>query len=98
LRNELKESGATVTCLMPGVTDTDFFERADMLDTKVGTQEKADPADVARIGFEAMENGEAAVVAGLTNKLRVALANLMPNTLLAQQHRGMAAPGTGKGH
>jgi short-subunit dehydrogenase len=95
LRNELKESGVTVTCLMPGVTDTDFFERADMTDTKFGTQEKADPAEVAKTGFDAMENGEAAVVAGLSNKLRVALANLMPNTLLAQQHRGMAAPGTG---
>jgi short-subunit dehydrogenase len=98
LRNELKDSGVTVTCLMPGATDTDFFERADMLDTKVGTEEKADPADVAKTGFDAMESGDAAVVAGLSNKLRVALANVMPNTLLAQQHRGMAAPGSGKGH
>jgi short-subunit dehydrogenase len=95
LRNELKDTGVTVTCLMPGVTDTDFFERADMLDTKFGTQEKADPAEVAKTGFDAMEKGEAAVVAGLSNKLRVALANLMPNTLLAEQHRRTAAPGTG---
>src|SRR5215217_4826873 len=36
LRAELKGSGVTVTCLMPGPTETDFFERADMLDTKVG--------------------------------------------------------------
>ena len=49
LRNELKDTGVTVTCLMPGVTDTEFFERADLMDTKVGTQEnKADPADVAQ--------------------------------------------------
>ena len=96
LRNELQETGVTVTCLMPGATDTDFFERADMLDTKVGTDEKADPAEVAKTGFDAMVSGDAAVVAGLSNKLRVALANLMPNTLLARQHRKTAAPGSAR--
>jgi short-subunit dehydrogenase len=95
LRNELKDTGVTVTCLMPGATDTDFFARADMLDTKVGTDEhKADPADVAKTGFDAMESGEAAVVAGMSNKLRVALANVMPNSMLAEQHRKMAEPGS----
>jgi uncharacterized protein len=65
LRNELQDTGVTVTCLMPGVTDTEFFERAGMMDTKVGTQDdKADPADVARIGFEAMMKGASDVVAG----------------------------------
>src|SRR3954466_8397980 len=54
LRAEVKDSGVTVTCLMPGATETDFFERADMLDTKVGTQKKQSPEDVARSGFEAM--------------------------------------------
>jgi uncharacterized protein len=53
LRAELKESGVTVTCLMPGATETDFFERADMLDTQMGQSKKDDPADVARIGFDA---------------------------------------------
>jgi short-subunit dehydrogenase len=96
LRNELKDTGVSVTCLMPGATDTDFFERADMLDTKVGVEEKADPADVAKAGFDALERGEAGVVAGLSNKLRVALANIMPNTLLAEQHRKTAAPGSAK--
>lgn len=97
LRNELKDTGVTVTCLMPGVTDTDFFERADLLDTKVGSDEhKADPADVAKAGFDAMENGDAAVVAGLSNKLRVALANIIPNEMLAEQHRKTAEPGSAK--
>lgn len=96
LRNELKDSGVTVTCLMPGATDTDFFERADLMDTKVGTDEKADPADVAKTGFDAMENGDAGVVAGLSNKIRVALANIMPNTMLAEQHRKTAEPGSAK--
>ena len=95
LRNELKDSGVTVTCLMPGATDTDFFERADMLDTKVGANEhKADPADVAKAGFDAMEKGEAGVIAGLTNKLMVALSNVMPSVVMAEQHRKTAEPGS----
>jgi uncharacterized protein len=95
LRNELKDTGVTVTCLMPGVTDTEFFARADLLDTKVGTQEnKADPAEVAETGFEAMEKGEAGVIAGMPNKIRAALANLMPDVLLAEQHRKDTEPGS----
>jgi short-subunit dehydrogenase len=96
LRNELKDSGVTVTCLMPGATDTDFFARADMLDTKVGTDDKADPADVAKTGFEAMEKGEAGVIAGASNKLRAALANFVADTMLAEQHRKMAEPGSAR--
>ncbi len=97
LRNELKDSGVTVTCLMPGETDTDFFERADLMDTRVGTAEhKADPADVARAGFEAMMKGEGGVIAGLSNKLRVALSNILPKAMVAEQHRMMAEPGSAK--
>lgn len=97
LRNELQDSGVTVTCLMPGATDTEFFERADLLDTKVGADDhKADPAEVARVGFEAMQKGEGGVVAGLTNKLRVALAGVLPNAMLAEQHRKMAEPGSAR--
>jgi uncharacterized protein len=98
LRNELKDTGVTVTCLMPGVTDTAFFERADLMDTKVGTQEnKADPAQVARIGFKAMMDGEGDVVAGLKNKLQTAMAAVTPASVLAEQHRKMAEPGSAKG-
>jgi short-subunit dehydrogenase len=97
LRNELKDTGVTVTCLMPGATDTDFFERADLLDTKVGADDhKADPADVAKTGFEAMEKGEPGVIAGMSNKLRAALSNLVPDTMLAEQHRKMAEPGSAR--
>jgi len=94
LRNELKDSGVSVTCLMPGVTDTQFFARADLLDTKIGTGKKADAGDVAKIGFEAMLRGEGEVVAGLGNKLQVAAAHVAPAELLAEQHRKQAAPGT----
>lgn len=95
LRNELKDSGVTVTCLMPGATETEFFERADMVDTKVGQSRKDDPADVARVGFEAMMNGEGDVVAGWKNKLQSAAALITPSDVLAEQHRKMAAPGSG---
>lgn len=65
LRNELKDTGVSVTCLMPGATETAFFERAGMADTKVGASEsKDDPADVAALGFDAMEHGDGDVVAG----------------------------------
>lgn len=96
LRNELKDTGVTVTCLMPGATETEFFERADMMDTKVGQEEKDDPAKVAKDGFEAMMKGEADVVSGWKNKVQTAVANVTPNTVLAEQHRKKAQPGTGK--
>jgi short-subunit dehydrogenase len=97
LRNELKDTGVQVTCLMPGVTDTEFFERADLMDTEVGTTDKKmDPAKVAKIGFQAMMDGEGDVVAGLKNKLQVAMANITPSAVLAEQHRKQAEPGTAK--
>jgi short-subunit dehydrogenase len=96
LRNELKDSGVTVSVLMPGPTDTDFFERADMMDTQVGTGKKDDPADVAKVGFKAMMAGEGDVVAGLKNKLQVAVANVTPSAVLAEQHRKLAEPGSAR--
>jgi G6PDH family F420-dependent oxidoreductase len=87
---------AAVTCLMPGATETDFFERAGMLDTKVGTQKKDDAAEVAKIGFDAMMAGKGDVVSGWHNKLRSAIANVLPAGLTAELHRGMAAPGSAK--
>jgi short-subunit dehydrogenase len=96
LRAELKDSGVTVTCLMPGATETEFFERADMLDTKVGQAKKDDAAEVARIGFEAMIKGQGDVVSGWKNKLQSAIANVIPAGVLAEQHRKMAEPGSAK--
>lgn len=94
LRNELKDSGVTVTCLMPGLTDTEFFERADMLDTPVGRSDnKADPADVARAGYAAMKAGRSGVVTGFMNKVQAMFAGIVPDTVLAEMHRRMAEPG-----
>jgi Short-chain dehydrogenases of various substrate specificities len=95
LRNELKDSGVSVTCLMPGPTDTAFFERAGMEDTKVGASDsKEDPAKVAAVGYQAMMKGEAGVVSGFSNKIQAAMAHLLPADMLAQMHRKMAEPGT----
>ena len=96
LRAELKDSGISVTCLMPGATETEFFERADMLDTKIGQSKKDDPADVARTGFKAMMNGDGDVVSGWQNKLQSAIANVTPAAILAELHRKQAEPGSGK--
>lgn len=95
LRHELQDSGVSVTCLMPGATDTEFFERAGMLDTRVGQGEKDDPAQVARVGWDAMMAGETDVVSGWKNKLQAALANVTPSDLLAEVHRRMSEPGGG---
>ena len=96
LRNELKDTEVTVTCLMPGPVDTEFFDRADLMDTKVGQGKKSDPAKVAKTGFEAMMKGEGDVVAGLKNKFQAAVAAVTPQSQLAEMHRGMAEPGSGK--
>src|ERR671938_205473 len=87
LRNEIQDTGVTVTCLMPGATETEFFERADMLDTKVGQAKKDDPADVAQAGFHAMMQGEGDVVTGWRNKLQTTMANVTPSEMLAERHR-----------
>jgi short-subunit dehydrogenase len=96
IREELKGTRLTVTCLMPGGTETEFFRRADLLDTKIGQAEKDDPADVAKAGFEAMMAGEAGVVTGFKNKMAVAAAHVMPAETLAREHRQMAEPGSAK--
>jgi uncharacterized protein len=96
LRAELKDTEVTVTCLMPGATETEFFERAGMMDTKVGQDDKDDPADVAKVGYEAMMRGDADVVSGWKNKVQTTIANVTPSGVLAEQHRKMAEPGTGK--
>jgi short-subunit dehydrogenase len=94
LREELKDTGITVTCLMPGATDTEFFERADMMDTSVGQADKDDAVFVAQVGFEAMMDGEGDVVSGWKNKMMSAVANVTPAEALAKQHRKMAEPGS----
>ncbi|MGF9694178.1 SDR family NAD(P)-dependent oxidoreductase [Rhizobium sp. 0TCS1.26] len=92
LRDELKGTGVSVTCLMPGPTDTEFFERAELQNTSVGQMKKDDPVMVAKLGYEAMMDGEGDVVTGWKNKLQSALANVTPAGALAAAHRKMAEP------
>jgi short-subunit dehydrogenase len=81
---------------MPGATDTEFFERAGMMDTKIVRSKKDDPAKVARIGFEAMMEGEGDIVTGWKNKLQSAVSAVTPSGALAEIYRRKAEPGGGK--
>jgi len=95
VRSELKDQPVTITVLMPGATETEFFERAGMTDTKLGVSEKDDPAQVAKQGFEALMAGKDHVVAGsLTNKLQAAAGHVLPDTVMAGMHRKQSEPGS----
>ena len=99
LRQELDGTGVTVTSLMPGPTDTEFFERADMEDTRVGANEdmQDDPADVAKDGFEALMAGDERVVsASLMTKAQARFSRVLPDKLKAKGHEKMAEPGSAK--
>jgi short-subunit dehydrogenase len=97
LRNELKDTNVTVTSLMPGPTDTEFFERAGMEDTAVGAGEKDDPADVARDGFEALMAGKERVVShSAKTKAQGRGSRFLPDAAKAEMHRKMAEPGSAK--
>jgi uncharacterized protein len=96
LREELKDTGVTVTALIPGPTETEFFERADMGDTPVAKAEKDDPAQVAEQGFEALMSGEERVVAGsFQNKAQVLAGRLIPDSVKARVHRKKTEPEEG---
>lgn len=96
IRNEIKDTkGVALTTLMPGPVETEFFHRGDMDDTSVGANpNKSDPADVAKDGYDAVMSGKASIVSGWKNKIQQAMANVTPAAVLAEQHRGMAEPGS----
>jgi uncharacterized protein len=96
LRHELNGTGVTVTCLMPGATETEFFKKAGMMDTPVGKAEKDDALDVALTGFGALMSDKGSVVYGLKNKLQVAAARVAPQGWLAEAHRMQAQPSGGQ--
>lgn len=86
IRHELKDTGVNVTVLMPGPTDTEFFERADLLDTRVGQSAKQNPAAVAEAAFHALRCGSDHVVPGVRNKLQAGMARLMSDKARARMH------------
>ena len=96
LHNELKDTNVTVTALMPGPNETNFFHRADMDDTSVGQSKKDDPAEVAKQGFEALMAGKDKIIAGsLKTNIQGHAAEILPDAVSAEMHRKMAEPGSG---
>jgi short-subunit dehydrogenase len=96
LSNELKNTNVVVTCLEPGPVDTEFFKRADMMDTSAATGSKSDPAEVAKDGYKAMLSGDLQITSGFMNKVQSFFADILPDEMMAQMHRRMAEPGSGK--
>lgn len=99
IRNEVNDTAVTVTCLMPGVTDTMFFDRAGMMDTPIGkADDKDDPAAVAQEGYAAMLDGRSGVTTGFLNKVQSLVSGLIPDSVLAAMHRKGAKPEGGANH
>ncbi|MDF5712011.1 MAG: SDR family NAD(P)-dependent oxidoreductase [Nostoc sp. S4] len=95
IRNELKDTGVTVTALMPGATETNFFHRAGLDDAKVGSDKKDDPAEVAKQGFEALMAGKDSILAeSLKTKIQGAIAGVLPDTVSAELNRKLNEPGS----
>jgi len=94
VRSEVKDRGVTVTALLPGVTDTDFFNKAGMQDSKIvqDPDKMADPADVARDGYEALKRGDDMVVSGMNNKMQVAMGAITPDEQLADMMKKKQEP------
>jgi len=93
LRDEVKDKGITITALLPGATDTGFFEKADMLESKIVQEGKlGDPAEVAKDGYDALMSGKDKVISGFKNKMQVAMANALPEKTVAKQMHKQQAP------
>ncbi len=96
IRSENKDKGITITALLPGATDTDFFNKADMQESKIVEDKSklASAADVAKDGYEALMNGDDKVISGFKNKAQVTMANMMPDSMVADNTRKMQEPAT----
>ena len=94
VRYEIKDTNVTMTALLPGVTDTDFFNKADMNDSKAvqDPDSMADPAEVAKDGYEALMQGRDKVISGLKNKVQMGLSNFMSDPMVAHQINEMQKP------
>ncbi|RZK57887.1 MAG: SDR family oxidoreductase [Pedobacter sp.] len=93
VRSEIADTDVTITSLLPGATDTDFFRKADMLESKmVEDQDLADPAEVAKDGYDALMSGKDMVISGFKNKLQVAMGNVLPDSMVADNMKKMQEP------
>lgn len=94
IRSENKDAGVTITALLPGVTDTDFFNKADMQSSKA-VQDKdkmADPAKVAKDGYDALMKGDDMVVSGFSNKVEAVMSNVLSDSALADSTKKKQEP------
>jgi len=93
IRSEVKDSGVTITSLLPGATDTDFFSKAGMQDSKIVKEGKlGNAADVAKDGYKALMSGDDMVISGLKNKIQVAIGNVTPDSTLADKMKKQQGP------
>jgi short-subunit dehydrogenase len=92
LISELKDSAVSLTALQPGATDTDFFNKADMNESKILDQGLSDPVKVAKDGYEALMKGDDKIISGFKNKAMVGMSNVMPERLVAEQMNKMQGP------
>lgn len=95
VRSEVKDKGVTITALLPGATDTDFFRKADMTESKIVQEGKLySPEEVAKDGYQALMNGDDMVVSGFMNKMQVAMANVTPDAKAAEKMKKQQEPVT----
>ncbi|WP_353129834.1 SDR family NAD(P)-dependent oxidoreductase [Parapedobacter pyrenivorans] len=93
VRNELRKTNVTITSLLPGATDTDFFNKADMEAAKIVQEgDLANPADVAKDGYDAMMAGKDMVVSGFKNKVQIAMSNVTPDSKATDNMRKQQEP------
>ena len=93
IRSEVKDNGITVTSLLPGATETDFFNKANMLKAKNIQEGKlASAADVAKDGYEALMSGDDMVISGFKNKMQVGMSNIVPDEMVADNVHKQQSP------
>jgi hypothetical protein len=92
LISELKDSAVMLTALQPGATDTDFFNKAEMQESKILDTKLSDPVQVARDGYEALMSGDDKIISGFKNKIMVGMSNVMPESAVANQMNKMQEP------
>ena len=93
VRSEVKDTNITLTALLPGATDTDFFNKADMQQSKIVQEEKLDdPAKVAENGYQAMMKGDDKVISGWKNKMQVSMANMSTDSGAAEKMKKQQEP------
>lgn len=95
LSEELRDTNVTVTVLLPGATDTDFFHKASQDETVVYREQKlASPEEVAKDGYDALMKGENKIISGAKTKMHVMMNDLLGTRTSAANSRKLNEPST----